>query len=165
HGRGMRRRGSSGDKEGEIAGIAITLKDVQPSRGGHIIVHDVMNAPGRRGDTDAQGLGHAAAYRVLGGGAIQRESAAKKVGGIEIAQDQVRIADRWLAASSPIAGWTRFRGRALRPNLEQAKRIDPGDASTPSADLHQIDGRYGHGQAATGLEAMHPIYFKELRED
>ena len=70
------------------------------------------------------------------------------------AEIHVRIRDRRLDPARVVAGGARHRTGALRPYLERAGRIEPGDAAAPRPDFGEIDGRDPEEIAAPLHQAM-----------
>ena len=77
--------------------------------------------------------------RRLSGGAIQHAPSAKKARGIEIAEHQIGVGHRRSIAAAAVAGGTRNRAGALRPDMQDAAGIDPRDRPAAGADAGDIE--------------------------
>ena len=78
----------------------------------------------------------------------------RKKAGSRIAEQQVGVGHGRLAPAAAVAGRAGLRAGAVRPDLQQAERVDPGDAAAAGADLDHLDHRHSHRQAAALLEAV-----------
>ena len=104
-------------------------------------VGDGPDPPRRLRRVDSEGLGDALADRALREVGADLERSARERLAVGEAEVHVRIRDRRLGSARVVARRPRHRPRALRPDLERARRIDPGDAAAPRPDLGEVDGR------------------------
>ena len=109
---------------------------------------------GRLCRIDAKRLGNAFANRSLREVGADLQRSAGEGFAIGKAEIHVRIRDRRLDPTGVITGGTRNRTRAVRPNLERAGRIEPGDAAAAGPDFGEIDGRDSEQIAAALHQAM-----------
>ncbi len=65
--------------------------------------------------------------------------AAQIIVGIDDAEHDIGVGHRRIGAAEAVAGGPRARAGALRPDLEEAARIDPGDRAAARADRAHID--------------------------
>src|SRR5207249_3545948 len=73
---------------------------------------------------------------------------------VEVAQEEVGVGDRRLAAAEPVGGGARLGARAPRSDLQEADLVHLRDAAAAGADLDQLDGRDQDGEAAALDEAL-----------
>jgi hypothetical protein len=128
------------------------LGDVHARGVGHVLVDEVVDAPGEACDGEAGALGEWAHGR-LGCGEIDGHAAADEIGGVEVAEHQVGIGDRRLCAAPAVGGGARLGARADGPDLQEADVVEISDGAAAGADLDQLQGRDAHGQAAALDEA------------
>ena len=125
------------------------------ARGGrHALVGELVNAPGRLEQRQAERLGDACANGVLGRFDVERHRPAEKVPGIEISQHQVRIRHGRLVAAERVCRRTRHGAGALRSDLQAAQGVDARDRAAPGADFDHLDHRNLDGEAALFLETV-----------
>ena len=95
-------------------------------------------------------LGHRLARRPR----VEGHVAAEEVVGVEDAEQQIGVGDRRLGAALAVAGRARVGAGRLRPDLQQAEVVDPGERAAAGADLDQVDRRHGDREARALLEAV-----------
>jgi len=117
----------------------------------HIPGRDQVDAPGglRRGQ--AERPGDVPAERRLGRGRVERHRAAVEIGGIEVAEREVRVRHRRPLAADAVAGGAGVRARAFRPHPDRSVH-GQGDGAAARADLDQLDRRHIDRQAGALLE-------------
>src|SRR5215468_6601059 len=139
-------------EERVIARIAPALGDVHTGGTRHVLVHDVVDAPGDLDRLEAEPSG-----KLLHGGArrlqIDADLAAREVRWVEIAEEEVGVGDGGLRAAQAVRGGTRVRSGAARADLEQPDLVHVRDAPASRADLDQLDRRDADGQPAALDEA------------
>src|SRR5215472_7658409 len=142
-------------EERVITRIAAALRDVHARGARHVLVHDVVNAPG-----DLDRLEADPSREPLHGGArrlqIDAHLPASEVRRIEIAEEEIRIGDGGLRAAQAIRGGPRVRSRTPRADLEQPDLVHVRDAPASRSDLDQLDRRDADGQATALDEAPLP---------
>ena len=153
--RGMERARAAHRHHRVAARVAALLHDVHAGRPGHVLAHQVVDAPRRFRDGKPQGRGEPR-HRGLGGGGVEGHPAAQEIARVQVAEEQVRVRHRRMAAAQPVAGGTGLGARALRPDLEQSELVDPRDRASARADLHHVDHRRVHREAASLLETGGP---------
>src|SRR5581483_8372983 len=79
--------------------------------------------------------------RAIGGRATDRNGAAGKEIGIEIAEMQVGVGYRRFAPAALVTRRPRHGARALRTDLDQTEVINARNGTAACADLDQFDGR------------------------
>ena len=72
----------------------------------------------------------------------------RKLSRIEPAEHDVGVGDGRLGAAAAVADRAGIGAGALRPDLERADLVDPGDAAAAGADLDHVDHRQHHRMAA-----------------
>ena len=75
---------------------------------------------------------------------VEGDLAAEEVARVEPAEHEVRVGDGRLGAAAAVADRPGIGARALRPDAQQAARVDPGDRAAAGADLDQVDDRRPH---------------------
>ena len=117
-----------------VARIAPALGDVDARGPRHVLVHDVVNAP-----RDLGGRQPELCREPLDGGArrfhVHPDLPARKVLGVQIAEQEIRVGHGGLRAAEAIRGRPWMRARAARPHLEEADLVDVRDAASARADL------------------------------
>ena len=73
-------------------------------------------------------------------------SAAEEIVAAEIAEHQVAVGDGRHVAAAAVAGRARHRAGALRPDLQLAEAVDPGDGA--AAGAHRVDVHHRHRDVA-----------------
>src|SRR5690606_27372618 len=75
-------------------------------------------------------------------------------------KDDIRVGQGGLGAASTVACRPGIGARAFRADRNNAAGIDPRDATTPSTNLDEVDGRDHQGQAAATLESANARHFE-----
>ena len=76
------------------------------------------------------------------GGDIERLRAAEEIIRIEIAADEVGVGDGRPRAAAAVAGRARIGAGALRPDVEKAAAVDPGDRAAAGRDRRHVERRH-----------------------
>ena len=145
------------------ARIAALLDDVHAGGAGHVLAHEVVDAPGRLGDRESEVRGEPG-HRGFRGGGVEGHPATQEITRIEKAEEQVRVGHRGLDPALSVAGGAGLGTRALGTDLEQAQFVDPCDRSAPCPDLHHVDDRGMHRQSASPLEPVNPRGLEHRRD-
>src|SRR3990172_735841 len=61
---------------------------------------------------------------------------------VEPAEDQIGVGDRRQGSAACVACWSGVGASGVRPHVEGAARVQPGDASAACTDPFYIDHRY-----------------------
>ena len=124
--------------------VATALNQVDAGGIGHILIDDMVHAPGGARQIHPERLGHALANGFLGSGTIQPHLAAEEVIRIEVAQDEIGVRHCGFAAAESVAGGSRVGTGAIRSHLQQAECVNARDAPATGADLDHLDDRHLH---------------------
>ncbi len=122
----------------EPPGIDAAPHRDEPHALGHVRVDDAVDARCRRDPVDAE-RGGDRIDGALGGRAVEPAVAAEEVVGIEIAEHEVGVGDGRAGAALAVAGRTRHRAGALRPDMQDAAGIDPRDRAAAGADAGDVE--------------------------
>ena len=125
----MERPGPAERHQREVARIVAALDRDHPRRQHHVGVDDRQDAQRGLDRVHAERAGNVLLDRAPGGLGVDLHLAAEDALGIEALGQDVGIADRGQRAAAPVAGWTRHRPGAARPDLQGAARIDPADGA------------------------------------
>ena len=106
-----------------------------------------------RPDLDTERLGQTVEGGV-GRGAVDLHGAAQEEVGIEIAEGEVGIGHRGLAAAAAVAGRPRLGAAALGSDMERAEFRPVRDRAAAGADLDQLDRGDLDRQAGAAQEAL-----------
>src|SRR3972149_3273221 len=128
-------------------------------RVGHVLVDDLMDAPGRLLGSHLERLCQPFQRR-FGAVHVELHLAAEKIVWIEITQYEVGVGHRRLRTALPIANRSGVSAGTLRSNLEQTEGIDPRDAAAAGADLDHVDPRDAHRQAAPFAKTIYAVDFE-----
>ena len=102
----------------------------------------------RRDRVHLQGAGDFLLDAAPGGVGIELHLAAQKIVGIEPPQHHIGVGDGGLQAAAAVADRAGIGAGALRPDLERAHVVEPGDRAAARADLDHVDHRQHHRMAA-----------------
>ena len=100
---GMSRSGAAEAHHGVVARVLALLDEMDPGRRRHALVHDLVDAPRRLLDREAERLGDAR-QRALRGRLSSRMRPPRKKAGIVVAEHQVGVGDGRLRAAHAVAG-------------------------------------------------------------
>ena len=104
----------------------------------HVVVAGGVDRVGRLDQADAERRGDSF-HRLLGERPLEPHAAAEEIVRVDDAEHDVGVGHGRLAAAGAVAGWARHGAGALRPDVEQAARIDPGDRAAAGADRTHVD--------------------------
>ena len=144
---------AAGAEERVVARVAPALGDVHARGGGHVLVDDVVDAPGDLDRVEPQRAGEPL-DRLPRRREIHLDLAAGEVAGVEVAEEEIRVGHGRLRPAEAVGGGTGLGARAPRPDLEEPDLVHGGDAAAARADLDQLDRRDPDGQAAAFHEAL-----------
>src|SRR5262245_25340216 len=99
------------------------LSQMHARRIDHILVDEIVDAPGERWNCQAGVPGKRSQGR-LRGCEVDAHAAADKIAGIEVAEHQVSIGHRWARTTPAIASRTRFGAGALRTDLHKPDVVE-----------------------------------------
>ena len=147
----MQRPGPAEGHQRIVARVAAALHRNDAQRMFHIPGRDQMDAPGGLRRRQAERPGDMAVERRLGRRRVERHRAAVEIGGVEVAEREVRVRHRWPQAAGAVAGGAGVRARALRTHPDGAVH-GRGNGAAARADLDQLDRRHIDRQAGALLE-------------
>ncbi len=75
----------------------------------------------------------------LGGRQVEPAVAAEEIVRVEIAEHEVGVGDGRLGAALAVAGRSRHRAGAFRPDMQDAAGIDPRDRAAAGADARDVE--------------------------
>ena len=75
---------------------------------------------------------------------VEADLAAEEVAGLSRPSTRFASVTVGSVAAAPVAGRPRVGARALRPDAQEAARVDPGDRAAARADLDEVDDRRPH---------------------
>jgi hypothetical protein len=147
------RAGAAEAHHGVAARVLAAFDHVDARRIRHAFHDDLVDAPGRLFDGQAQRTGDGG-----DGGAgrlcIQRHGAAQEEARIVIAEHQIGIGHGGKGAAAAVAGRAGGGTGGMRPDAQQADRVDGGDGAAAGADLDHVHRRRLDRQAGAFLEAV-----------
>ena len=152
----MHRPAATKGDHGEIARIKATVERDQLQRVDHVVVGDPDDATRRLGLIGSQPLGHNTKCRRCRRH-IRHHLAAAEIVTVDPAEPEVGIGRRRIHPAAPVSCRTRLCPGRLRPDMQFAEIIDPGDGAAAVADLDQIDHRHHHRIAGRGAGALDPV--------
>jgi hypothetical protein len=150
----VRRAGAAERDHREAPRVLALLDDVDARRGGHVLGHHAVHAPGRLDGGKAE-AGADRGERALGRPLVEPHAAAEKEFRVVIAEQQIGVGHGRLAAAAAIAHGSRIGTRRARPDAQQAVLGDRRDRAAAGADLDHVDDRQLQGQPGAALEAVH----------
>src|SRR5260370_32089545 len=110
-------------ENGEAVWVLPALKSVDASGIGHAFIHNLVDAPCRYFNREAQRIANTFLDGPASGGEVYPELASKKVVGIKVAKHQVGIGHRRLASSEALADRTRLNSCRVRPSFQEPHRV------------------------------------------
>jgi len=122
--------------------------------GGHVLVDDAIDAPGGLRDVETEGPGDVLLDGAVGGRAIEPHAPAQEELGVEVAEQQIGVGHRGLAAAQVVAGGAGVGARAVGADLEEPHAVDARDRAAAGADLDHLDHRHADRQPRALLEAV-----------
>ena len=147
-------RAAEGDQR-EIAHVDTALDRDRGDAAGHVGVDDPDDAERRFLQARAHLL-RQGADRAFGRREIERHPAGVEIVGVEPAEHQVSVGHGRLGAAQAVAGRAGHGARRVRPDIERAAGIDPGDRTAARADDMQVDDRDLDRQALEIALGRHP---------
>ncbi len=150
----MHRPGAAERDQREISRVVAALDRDDAQGFGHVAVDDLDDLGGSLGNLKAERRCDIAGDRGFGGGCVDRQIAAQQRFAVEIAEHDVGVADGRMRAAAPIGGGAGEGAGAVRPDLQCAAGIDPGDAAAAGADLGKVDDRHPHRVAGALQPAL-----------
>ena len=149
----MQRRGAAEGDQGAAGDVGAALDRVHAGGVRHVLVHDLGDTVGGADRVEAQRLADPRRQhlgRLLG---VELDGAAGEVHGIDLAERDVAVGDCRFRATAAVAGGAGLGTGAARSDLDARQRVDRGDRAAAGADLHHLDHRDAHRQAAALQEA------------
>ena len=137
----MQRTGAAIGDEREASGVETALRGDALHRIGHLGRGDAQYAVRRFRRAQAERLRHTLGHRAFRGRDIELHLAAEEAVGAEPAEQEIGVGDRRLGAAAAVAGGSRHRAGAARPDMQRAAVFDPRDRAAAGADFENIDGR------------------------
>ena len=155
----VHRPGAAEGVHGQLPRVLAAFPEVCAGGVGHVLVDDLVDAPGHLLHAHVELAGHRAeglSCRVH----VELHLPAEKIVRVEVAQDEVCVGDRGARAATAVAGRPRLGAGAVRPHLEKPQGVHPGDAAAAGADLDHVDDRDLDGKAAALAEAVDPVHLE-----
>src|SRR3984957_54590 len=118
-----------------VTGVLAPLDSNGAYRARHIDVGDLADAVCGIIHAELQWTGDMVLYRCLRKHSVDRERATGKRMRIEKTENHVRIRDRWLLRTTPVARWARITSRAFRPNHEEPTDDDTRNRAAACTDF------------------------------
>ena len=110
------------------------------------------------------GPGDAALDRLARRRDVEVHAAAEEGRRVEVAEHEVGVGHRRLAAAEPVARRPGVGARRVRADRHEPERVDPRDRSPSGADLDHVDHGDAHGQPRAALQPVHPVDLELLRD-
>ncbi len=142
HRRGVYRAGTPERQQREGGQIDAALGGKDPHFVGHAHVDNALDAGGGFDHVHMQGIGDVALQRRARRTGVERLRAAEEVIGVEVAAYEVGVGDRGPGTAASIAGRPRIGAGALRPDIEEAAAVDPGDRAAAGGDRRHVERGY-----------------------
>ena len=160
---GMRRTGAAEADHGVMARVLALLDEMDAGGGAHAFDHDLVDAPGRFLDREAERRSNRR-DGLAGRLQIKRHAPAQEETGIVIAEHEIGVGHGRLGAAHAVAGRTGIGAGRMRADLEQPDLVDRRDRAAAGTDLdHVDDGRLDRQAGALG-EAVDAAGFEHRRD-
>ena len=142
----VERAGAPEQHEREVARVVAALHREHADRFRHRGVANGMDAERRLREAALHRLGEGAdrAFRRIG----PQANAARESRGVEVAQHETRIGHGGGGPAASVAGRAGIGSRALRPDLEHPRVVEPRDAAAAGSDGVDVDHRHPERIAA-----------------
>ena len=150
----MDRAGAAEGHQAELPRVVAALHRDDAERLAHVGVDHLDDARGGLRDAEAERRRDVLGDRALGGGAAYRQAAVEQRGAVEVAEHDVRVRHGRAGAAAAVGGGAGRGAGAVRPDLERAAGVDPGDAAAAGADLREVDHRHADRVAGAGDPAL-----------
>ena len=137
----MHGAGAAEGEQRKAARVFAALQRVHACGVGHVLIGNLMDAPGGFCQWHTEPDGNPVVQRTLRGLDIEDDAPAQKIRRVQVAQDKVRVGHGWLAAAACVAGRSRVGAGRVRADFEQAERVHARDRATTRADLNHFDDR------------------------
>jgi hypothetical protein len=110
---------------------------------GHILINNLMNAPGDlfHGHTQSPANPLKSIARGID---IEAHLTAEKIARIEVAEDEIGVGNGWFGAALSVTDRPRISAGTLRTDFQKPERIDARHTAAAGADLDHIDHRNAH---------------------
>ena len=95
---------------------------------------------------------------------VEAHAAAEEGGRVEVAEHEVGVGHRRLAAAEAVAGRAGIGARRVGADGDESERVDPGDRAAAGADLDHVDHGDAHRQARAALQPVHAVDLELLRD-
>ncbi len=147
------RRAAEGDQRAG-AGVLAVLHRVHAGGAGHVFIDDLRDAAGGLGQRHVQRCADRGGDGAFGAGGVQRDLAAGEAGRVDAAQRHVGVGHGGRGAAAGVAGGAGVGAGTVRAHHDALQRIDAGDGAAAGTDLHHVDHRDAHREAAALGEAI-----------
>ncbi len=145
----MHRPGAAEGDEREVARVVAALDGDEPLRPGHVLVDDVEDALGRSMQVEAERVAdllHGRLRRLH----VELDLAAEELRR-QVPDDDVRVGDRRVGPTLPVAGRARVGARGLRPDAQRPGHLrHVGDRAAARADGADVQARDLHRDHLAG---------------
>ena len=131
--------GAAEGEEREAARIDAAAHRDEPHPLGHVGVDDAMDALAPRPAGRCRARAAIGSTARLGRGAVEPRAAAEEARRVEVAEHEIGVGDGRGGAAPTVAGRTRNGAGALRPDMQDAAGIDPGDRAAAGADAGDVE--------------------------
>ena len=153
-GDGVQRAGAAESDHRGLARVDALLHRHGAHRERHGGIGDLHDAEGCFLDAEARRAAELLLDGALGRLDVELHRAVEEALGVDPSEHEVGVGDDWIGRAFAIGRRPRIGARALRPDMDAAGRIAPGDRAAAGADLDDVDDRDLHRLAA-GFAADH----------
>jgi hypothetical protein len=144
---GVQRAAAAEGHVGEARRVMAALDRDEADGAGHAAVRDPHDRLGRREPVEPEGradMGLDREARRLG---VEARETADRPLGVDPAEHDVRVGHGRAVVAAPVGDGAGVGARALRPDLQEAARVDPGDRAATGADRRDLDHRRADDEA------------------
>ena len=145
--RAVERPAAAERDEAEVARVEALLHAVDADRVDHVLGQDLRDAQRRARDVEPERLPEGC-DRGAGAVDVELEIAREARAAAHAAEHRLRVGRGGLGAPAAVADRPRVGARALRPDPQQAARVDAGQRAAAGADRVEVDHRDHHLVAA-----------------